>query len=89
MVAKSRDEELESLRRIAYLRGFSRAYMTALPTLAAVVTFIAFAYGTDQPITAATLFSALVAFDQLRFPLMCTSPKSRHRAHPIAMHSQM
>ncbi|KAI2497361.1 hypothetical protein MHU86_17126 [Fragilaria crotonensis] len=70
VVAKSRDQELESLRRIAYLRGFSRAYMTALPTLAAVVTFIAFAYGTDRPITAATLFSALVAFDQLRFPLM-------------------
>ena len=73
MVAKSRDQELESLRRIAFLRGFSRAYMTALPTLAAVVTFVAFAYGTDRPITASTLFASLVAFDQLRFPLMCKS----------------
>jgi hypothetical protein len=73
MVGKSRDQELESLRRIAYLRGFSRAYMTALPTLAAVVTFIAYAYGTNKPILASTLFSALVAFDQLRFPLMCKS----------------
>jgi hypothetical protein len=71
MIGKSRDEELECLRRVAVLRGFARASMTALPTLAAVVTFIAYAYGTDRPVTASTLFAAIVAFDQLRFPLMC------------------
>lgn len=71
MVGKFREHELESLRRIAYIRGFSRAYMLALPSLAAVVTFIAYAYGTTRPILASTLFSALVVFDQISFPLMC------------------
>jgi hypothetical protein len=71
VVGESRDQELNLLKSVAYLRGFSRAYMTCLPPLAAVVTFLAYAYGTSQPITASTLFAALVAFDQLRFPLMC------------------
>jgi ATP-binding cassette subfamily C (CFTR/MRP) protein 1 len=53
------------------LRGFSRAYMTALPGVVAVVSFIVFALATVDPsITASTLFAALVAFDQLRFPLL-------------------
>jgi ATP-binding cassette subfamily C (CFTR/MRP) protein 1 len=69
-VAKSRQQELDCLRRVAILRGFSRAYMTALPTLAAVVTFIVYTFATDREITASTLFSAIIAFDQLRFPLM-------------------
>jgi len=67
---KSRQAEISSLRKIAVLRGFSRAYMTALPTVAAVATFLVFAYATNREATASTLFAALVAFDQLRFPLL-------------------
>lgn len=69
-IEESRKSELQSLRRIAYLRAFSRAYMMALPTLTAVVTFLALVYATDVKPTASTLFAAIVAFDQLRFPLL-------------------
>lgn len=66
-----RNEELGFLARVANLRGFSRAYMTALPGVVAVVSFVVFALATVDPsITASTLFAALVAFDQLRFPLL-------------------
>lgn len=70
-VNKSRHSELKFLQRVAYLRGFSRAYITSLPGLVAVTSFIVYAVaykGAD--ITASTLFAALVAFDQLRFPLL-------------------
>lgn len=71
MVAANRNEELDLLKRVAYLRGFSRAYMSALPGLTAVVSFVVYALAkTGAEISASTLFSALVAFDQLRFPLL-------------------
>ena len=70
-VGRSRDKELSFLRRVSYLRGFSRAYMSALPGLVAVASFVVFALAyTGADITASTLFAALVAFDQLRFPLL-------------------
>jgi ATP-binding cassette subfamily C (CFTR/MRP) protein 1 len=70
-IEKSRNEELSLLARVANLRGFSRAYMTALPGVVAVLSFVVFALATVNPsITASTLFAALVAFDQLRFPLL-------------------
>jgi ATP-binding cassette subfamily C (CFTR/MRP) protein 1 len=70
-IEKSRNEELSFLARVANLRGFSRAYMTALPGVVAVLSFVVFALATVDPsITASTLFAALVAFDQLRFPLL-------------------
>lgn len=70
-IEKDRNGELSLLAKVAKLRGFSRAYMTALPGVVAVVSFIVFALATVDPdITASTLFAALVAFDQLRFPLL-------------------
>lgn len=65
-----RKEELASLRGIAYLRAFLRAYMSALPTFAAAVTFLVYAYATSGQITPSVLFSSIVAFDMLRMPLM-------------------
>jgi ABC-type multidrug transport system fused ATPase/permease subunit len=71
IISKSRSEELKYLKEAAYLRGFSRAYMGALPGIVAVTSFIVYAlWSSDTAISASTLFSALVAFDQLRFPLM-------------------
>jgi ABC-type multidrug transport system fused ATPase/permease subunit len=70
VVQDSRDQELDFLKRIAYLRGFSRAYMGALPAIVAVVSFVVYAKGTGGAPEASTLFSALVAFEQLRFPLL-------------------
>jgi ABC-type multidrug transport system fused ATPase/permease subunit len=45
--------------------------MGALPGIVAVVSFVVYAvYYNDAKITASTLFTALVAFEQLRFPLL-------------------
>jgi ABC-type multidrug transport system fused ATPase/permease subunit len=70
-VNKSRFMELSFLKRVAFLRGFSRAYITSLPGLVAVTSFVVYALAySGAEITASTLFAALIAFDQLRFPLM-------------------
>lgn len=65
-----RRDELQSLRRIAYLRAFFRSVMSALPVIAAACTFLAYVYASDGPISASTLFASIVAFDMLRMPLM-------------------
>eukprot|EP00571_Detonula_confervacea_P003671 CAMPEP_0172317074 /NCGR_PEP_ID=MMETSP1058-20130122/30478_1 /TAXON_ID=83371 /ORGANISM="Detonula confervacea, Strain CCMP 353" /LENGTH=1393 /DNA_ID=CAMNT_0013031535 /DNA_START=1 /DNA_END=4182 /DNA_ORIENTATION=+ len=69
-IDKYREDELTSLRAIAYLRAFFRAYMSALPIFAAAVTFFVYVYATEGKITANILFSSIVAFDMLRMPLM-------------------
>mmetsp|Transcript_35464 Transcript_35464/g.63920 ORF Transcript_35464/g.63920 Transcript_35464/m.63920 type:complete len:1391 (+) Transcript_35464:334-4506(+) len=69
-IDKFRQEELSSLKRIAYLRAFFRAYMSALPAIAAAATFLVYVYATDGSVTASILFSSIVAFDMLRLPLM-------------------
>jgi ABC-type multidrug transport system fused ATPase/permease subunit len=70
-IAKQRTEELKYLKSSSYLRGFSRAYMGALPGVVAVTSFIVYALAfSGADISASVLFSALVAFDQLRFPLL-------------------
>lgn len=71
VISESRRGELKFLAKVAYLRGFSRAYMGALPGIVAVVSFVVYALVyKDATINASTLFAALVAFDQLRFPLL-------------------
>jgi len=65
-----RQQELTSLKRIAYMRAFFRAYMSALPTFAAAATFLVYVYATDRSVSASILFSSIVAFDLLRMPLM-------------------
>jgi len=70
-ISGSRTGELKFLAKLAYLRGFSRAYMGALPGIVAVVSFATYAvYFKGAVIRASTLFTALVAFEQLRFPLL-------------------
>jgi len=71
VISKSRSKELEFMSTVAYLRGFSRAYMGALPGIVAVASFIMYALVYKNAIiNASTLFAALVAFEQLRFPLL-------------------
>jgi len=65
-----RTEELKHLKASAYLTGFSRAYMGALPGVVAVVSFLVYSLTADAEISASRLFASIVAFDQLRFPLM-------------------
>ena len=70
VIGLERKEELEILRHMSYLKGASRAYMGALPGIVAVVSFSVYAVAYNGKIDAATLFAALVAFGQLKFPLL-------------------
>ena len=69
MIQKARAQELEFLKRMSYLRGFSRAYMSALPGVVAMTSFVVFSIA-GGTVSASTLFAALTAFGQLRFPLL-------------------
>ena len=70
-ISKSRSAELSFLKDAAYLRGFSRAYMGALPGIVAVGSLVVFALAkSGAEVSASRLFAAIVAFDQLRFPLL-------------------
>jgi len=69
-IEQYRNEELKQLKSAAYLTGFSRAYMGALPGVVAVVSFLVYSLTEDADISASILFASIVAFDQLRFPLM-------------------
>ncbi|KAL3918531.1 MAG: hypothetical protein SGILL_004192 [Bacillariaceae sp.] len=70
-ISNQRSQELKYLRSSSYLKGFSRAYMGALPGVVAVTSFVVYALAfPGAEISASVLFSALVAFDQLRFPLL-------------------
>jgi ABC-type multidrug transport system fused ATPase/permease subunit len=69
MIQAAREQELEFLKRMAYLRGFSRAYMSALPGIVAMTSFVVYSLNGGTP-SASTLFAALTAFGQLRFPLL-------------------
>jgi len=70
VISKSRQAELSFLKQMSYLRGFSRAYMGALPNIVAVASFVVYALAFRGNISASTLFAALIAFGQLRFPLL-------------------
>jgi ATP-binding cassette, subfamily C (CFTR/MRP), member 1 len=66
----NRNKELNFLGQVAYLRAANRAYITALPGIVAVISFITYAVTNSDDVSASTLFAAIVAFDQLRFPLL-------------------
>lgn len=69
-VDQFRKGELKSLRKMANLRAFLRAYMSSLPQIAAAVTFLTYVYAYEGTISASILFSSIVAFDLIRMPLM-------------------
>ena len=70
-IGEGRYEELKLLYKQAYLKGFSRSYMSSIPAVVAVVSLVIYAVVYEgATINASTLFAALVAFDQLRFPLL-------------------
>lgn len=69
-VAGYRKGELASLRTMANLRAFLRAYMSSLPQIAAAATFLTYVYAYEGTISASILFSSIVAFDMIRMPLM-------------------
>lgn len=69
VISAARQEEVTNLKTIAYLRAFSRAYMSAVPVLTAVASLIVYAY-TGGAISPGILFPAITVFSQLRFPLL-------------------
>ena len=64
-----RGRELTQLKRIAYLRAFARSYMMAVPAVVSVASLVTYALAGGD-VNPSTLFAALSAFNQLRFPLM-------------------
>ena len=58
VIAKLREQELTKLRSIAYLRAFSRAYMSAVPAVTAAVSLSVYA-AAGGVIQASTLFGAI------------------------------
>lgn len=65
-----RDNEVSMLRSTVWLKSFSSAYMMSTPALTAAVAIAVYATAGNGYIDAATLFTALNTFGQLRFPLM-------------------
>jgi ATP-binding cassette, subfamily C (CFTR/MRP), member 1 len=64
-----RNEEIKKLKHTAYVRAFSRAYMSAVPAVSASAAFATYAL-TGGVIKASILFTVLQGFSQLRFPLL-------------------
>ncbi len=69
LITGHRSKEVSLLKKQMYLRAFSRAYMGAVPVFCCVASFVVFAV-TEGEVRASTLFAALAAFGQLRFPLL-------------------
>eukprot|EP00850_Spirogloea_muscicola_P003812 SM000015S01312 [mRNA] locus=s15:1174764:1185983:- [translate_table: standard] len=65
-----RSAELAAMRRRVYLRAVQAAIMLATPVLIMVVTFTFYSAVAGRTLTAATVFTALSLFNQLRIPLM-------------------
>jgi len=69
VIKSSRDHELRATRNTAIVRAINSATMRVLPTITAIVALSAYATGGLGVTDAATLFTALAAFNLLRRPL--------------------
>tara|TARA_B100000768_G_scaffold176924_1_gene190406 strand:+ start:91 stop:1236 length:1146 start_codon:yes stop_codon:yes gene_type:complete len=69
LIERHRASEMAERRHLAKLLSFARSYMMAVPLIVNVVAFIGYALSNGD-IKASTLFAALAAFSNLRFPLM-------------------
>ena len=70
LISESRNGETKVLKSIAIWKGLTMACMNAIPAFVAVATFIVYSVTFDEDLSASTLFAALVAFNQLRYPLI-------------------
>merc|ERR1719267_302821 len=71
VITKLRQKEITKLKQIAYLRAFSRAYMGAIPPFTAAISLTVYTLAVEgNEMDASTLFAAITAFNQLRFPLL-------------------
>jgi hypothetical protein len=69
LIERHRASEMAERRHLAKLLSFARSYMMAVPLIVNVVAFVGYALSNGD-IKASTLFAALAAFSNLRFPLM-------------------
>jgi ABC-type multidrug transport system fused ATPase/permease subunit len=65
-----RRKELQKIRSLLIIRSLTSAVAMALPTLATVVAFFAYAYTGGDSRDPATIFTSLTLFNLLRMPLM-------------------
>lgn len=65
-----RRQELKKVRSLLIIRSLTMAVAMALPTLATVIAFFAYAYTGGNSQDPATIFTSLTLFNLLRMPLM-------------------
>lgn len=68
-IEKSRANEMDRLKRVSSLRAANGAIMMATPAAVATAAFLTYS-ASGAPFLASTLFTVIMIYGQLRFPLM-------------------
>ncbi|TPX31400.1 hypothetical protein SmJEL517_g05244 [Synchytrium microbalum] len=68
-ISGAREQELSTLRRIAYLAAASSFSWSATPFFVSFLSFSLYAVISDQPLTSDKVFVSLTLFNLLQFPL--------------------
>jgi ABC-type multidrug transport system fused ATPase/permease subunit len=69
-VLEARTSELREKRNVAVVGALNTTLLEIGPLLVALLSFLTYAYTSDEPLTAARAFSSLALFNILRLPLM-------------------
>ncbi|GAB1524453.1 hypothetical protein RhiTH_007607 [Rhizoctonia solani] len=67
---KTRKQELRAIRSIVFIKAANQAVAFAIPTLAAVLSFVTYAATHDEGLDPAVIFPSMALFQMLRQPLM-------------------
>ncbi|CAE6471481.1 unnamed protein product [Rhizoctonia solani] len=67
---KTRKKELTAIRSMVFIKAANQAFAFAIPTLAAVLSFVTYAATHDEGLDPAIIFPSMALFQLLRQPLM-------------------
>ncbi|KAH7335823.1 ABC protein [Rhizoctonia solani] len=67
---KTRTKELRAIRSMVFIKAANQAFAFAIPTLAAVLSFVTYAATHDEGLDPAIIFPSMAFFQLLRQPLM-------------------
>ncbi|CAE6454286.1 unnamed protein product [Rhizoctonia solani] len=67
---KTRKQELKAIRNMVFIKAANQAVAFAIPTLAAVLSFVTYAATHDEGLDPAVIFPSMALFQMLRQPLM-------------------
>ncbi|CAE6437055.1 unnamed protein product [Rhizoctonia solani] len=69
-LGKTRDQELGAIRNMVFIKAANQAVALAIPTLAAVLSFVTYAATHNEGLDPAVIFPSMALFQMLRQPLM-------------------